>query len=315
MSDMNTQLLDQLADNIENKAWLEANNQELYDICRALLRHNDQIERVIHVLLQIIPQTLYFEDVKRWGKLLERAYLYTLFAQSNGIDGLYNTDSIYIFQKRAKIPQLPTKTKRNKRIIIHPTEMLEIYWVLFLGYTDLQKVSPNQLRRILNFSNKVGDVYLNNKTHSTFAFIHLQRGEWEKAITHAEISMLYWRTKRLMLEDGLNNYLLAMAFYHQGNYATASHYMEYASSALLNTTYKLGYFISEIMAIALRLKVGDELSALTERFDLILTMLSRQADEKQIKQVLNYVKSHISENDSDLVNFNERLVNFAVAQH
>ena len=311
---MDTQLLDQLSDNIDNKAWLEANNQELYDICRALLRYNDQIERVIQVLLVIIPQTLHFEDVKRWGKLLERAYLYTIFAQSNGIDGLYNTDNIYVFLKRAKIPQLPTKTKRNKRIIVHPTEMIEIYWILFLGYADFKKVSTEQLRRILNFANKVGDVYLNNKTHSTLAFIHLQREDWEKAIIHAEITMLYWRGKRLMLEDGLNNYLLGTAFYRQGDYSVASNYMDYASSALSNTTYKLGHFVAELMAVALRVKLQDKQRHIDERFDLVLTMLSRQGDERQISQVLDYVQAQLAD-DADLEAFNERLKSFAIAQH
>lgn len=312
---MDTQLLDQLSRNIDNRAWLEENNQELYDICRVLLRHNDQVERVIQALLVIIPQTLYFEDVKRWGKLLEKTYLYTVFAQANGIDGLYNTDEIYIFQKRAKIPQLPTKTRRNKRIIVHPTEMLEIYWVLFLGYANFKDVPAEQFRRILNFANKVGDVYLNNKTHSTFAFVHAQRQEWDQVITHAEISMLYWRSKRLMLEDGLNNYLLGIALYKQGNYSTASSYMEYASGALLNTAYKLGYFVAEFMAIMLQVKLGATKRNIAERLDLTLTMLSRQGDDKQIKKVLDYVLSQISDEDTDIEAFTERLKNFVIAQH
>lgn len=305
---MDTYVLDQLSDNVYNKEWLESHNQELYDICRSLLRQNNQLGRVIDVLLKIIPHTLHFEDVKRWGKLLEQTYFHVVYAQANGIDGFHNTDDIYVFLKRAKVPQLPTKTKRNKRIIVHPTEMVEIYWVLFLGYADFNEVSSRQLLSILNFVNKVGDAYLNQKTHSTLAFVYLKRQEWEKAVIHAEISSVYWRSNRLMLDDGLNSYILSLAFYHQGNHQGALNQIDYASSVLINTSYKLGYFVTELIAIAFNLQIGGvSYSKIKDRLDTVLIMLTRQSDAKQIKQVINYVDSQIDLNDDTLEKFKNRL--------
>jgi tetratricopeptide (TPR) repeat protein len=304
---MDTSVLDQLSENVYQKDWLESNNQELYDICRALLRQN-QLDRVIDALLKIIPQTLYFEDVKRWGKLLEMVFFHTPYAQSNGVEGLYNTSEIYVFLKRAKVPQLPTKTKRNKRIIIHPTEMAEIYWILFLEYADFSEISSKQLLSMLNFTNKVGDSYLSHKTHSTFAFIYLKRQEWDQAIIHAEIASLYWRTNRLMLEDGLNSYLLGMALYHKGSHSAALQHIENASSALLNTSYKMGYFVAELIAIAFKIAVdGISYDTISERFNIALTMLNRQLDGKQAKQVIDYVQSEINLEDGELELFQQRL--------
>lgn len=305
---MDNSVLDQLSENLHDKAWLERNNQEIYDICRSLLRKSNQLERVIHILLEIIPQTLYFQDVKRWGKILETCYLHTPYALSNGIDGLNNTDQLYVFLKRAKVPQLPTKTKRNKRIIIHPTEMTEIYWILFLAYADFRQVSSEQLLRILSFTNKLSDAYLNNKTHSTFALIYFERQEWDKAIIHAEIASTYWRTNRLLLEDGINSYLRGMAIYHKGNEIEGLNHVEYAASALQNTSYKLGYFVVELVAIALNLQLRQaDYDTIAERLDIVLTMLSRQVDDKSFKQVVEYVKSQVNLDDMHLELFRIRL--------
>ncbi len=68
------------------------------------------------------------------------------------------------------------------------------------------------------------------------------------------------------------------------------------------------------MAVALRVKLQDKQRHIDERFDLVLTMLSRQGDERQISQVLDYVQAQLAD-DADLEAFNERLKSFAIAQH
>ncbi len=309
---MDKSLLYDVPRNVNDRVWLKENIQELYDICRSVLKRGEALEDVIAVMLAVLPKVLDFDEAKRWGKLMEQVYLHTPYAQYNGIDGVNTTDvaDIYVFMKRPKIPQLPTKTKRNKRVIVHPTQMLEIYWILFLAYVKPQDVTRQQIHDILYFARVVGNTYLNNKTNTTLAFIHIQRNEPELAINHAEITLSYWKSERMMLEAGLNAYVYAIALQQLKQQAESLYWMTEAANYLANTTYKSSYFTVELSAAALRLQLADsqaDIKQAQERANLTLNMLSKQGDKTQARQALHHVQPLIDDGSSRLTDFTHRL--------
>lgn len=313
---MNAKLLLSVSDRVSEPGWLRENIQELYDTCRGYLRQGENLHDVVMAVLHIVPTTLDSEEVKRWGKLLEQVYLRTPFAMYNGLDAVNTSDvsDIYVFQKRPKIPQLPTKTKRNKRVIVHPTQMLEMYLIMLLGYVRPEDIKRQQINDMLYFARMVGDSYLSNKTHTTIGYIYTQRGEPELAMNHAEVTVYYWKTRRLMLEDGLNAYVIGEAYRQMGDLSNASFWLNQAADHLSRTTYKSVHFTVELIAAALRLQVareGAELDSAQEEVNTTLTFFSRYGSQSQAQRALEHIQPIIDDGNGRLGDFADRLKDIA----
>ncbi|TVR23765.1 MAG: hypothetical protein EA396_02780 [Anaerolineaceae bacterium] len=313
---MNAKLLLSVPDRVSEPGWLRENIQELYDTCRGYLRQGENLNDVVMAVLYIVPTTLDSEEVKRWGKLLEQVYLRTPYAMYNGLDAINTLDvsDIYVFQKRPKIPQLPTKTKRNKRVIVHPTQMLEMYLIMMLGYVSPEEIKSQQIADMLYFARMVGDSYLSNKTHTTVGYLYLRRGNPELALSHAEITTRYWKTRRLMLEDGLNAYVIGEAYRQMDDLNNASFWLNQAADYLSRTTYKNVHFTVELIAAALRLQIareGVELDSAQEEIDMTLTFFSRAGNQSQARRALQHIQPIIDAGNGRLGTFADRLRDIA----
>lgn len=237
----NTALLFDIPDKASDPIWLEENAQEVYEILLGYSRHSLNIDAAMDAIIYLMPHLLNREDVKRWSNLLEAIYHRTRFAEFNGFDGVNTRDvsPLFIMQKRDKVAQLPTKTKRRKRVILHPTQGFEIWLIMFLGrYLKQIEMMPEHLiADATHYARTIGDAYCNNKLHQALAFIYKARREADLALKHGFIAYEYWNTLGDPLEKGLSAYAISTSYQLQEQFTAAQTWITRAANDFAQTEY------------------------------------------------------------------------------
>jgi tetratricopeptide (TPR) repeat protein len=255
------ELLEAIPRKASDRDWVEENVEDLYNGIRSQLRSTAAVEEVVANMIYLIPQLRDNENIKVWGRLLEETYNKTPFVNYNGLDGVNTYDLIgsFVFTKRPKIQQLPTKTQRRKRIILHPTQMLEIYLILFMAYNypKAQEVKARQFEEIMRLSRAVNDAYCTNKMHLVFAFMYLARLEFELAIDQAHIAYNYWKDNKNDGDAGLAAYALGLGYQHVDDLALAQQWLERASSHMARTSYRRQYGGIAMATSSLKIMKGE----------------------------------------------------------
>ncbi len=261
---MTTELASIIRDNGKSEKWLEENAQDLYDTLRFDVKHESRLQQVIEAMLALIPNMTRREDLRRWGKLLEQVFEKTDLALNNGINEAGNP---FIMIKRAKKPQLPTITNRNKRLLVHPTQMFEMYLILFMKYSSITDVDQQGIRDLLKFANEIGDVYCSNKALQAVAYIYNNQRKFELAIPHANASYAYFARENNHLEAGISSYALGVSYHqlgaltqHQeeipyeevGDYATAEYWYTRSADHYAKTSYRQQYAMVSLATTSLK---------------------------------------------------------------
>lgn len=208
---MKIELASIIRENGKSAKWLEENAQDLYDTLRFDVKDESRLRDVIDAMLALLPNITRREDLRRWGKLLDSVYERTDLALNQGLN---EADNPFIMIKRAKKPQLPTITVRDKRLLVHPSQMYEMYLILFMKYVDIEHVQRETILDILNFGRQVGDVYCLNKAHQAIAYIYNKQRKYELAIPHANTSYTYFASENNHVEAGSSAFALGVS-YHQ----------------------------------------------------------------------------------------------------
>jgi tetratricopeptide (TPR) repeat protein len=207
--------LQEVVSHLDDPRWLAENIDSVYDSLSYEAKSDDSLPHVIAVLLELLPRILEYDEFRRWGRLMETVYGRTRFAESNGLDGDATADILpmFVMTKRPKVEQLPTKTTRRKRIILHPTQALEMYLILLVPYVleNPDWFTEERAEELLAFNRIINDVYLMNKTLMVMATIFIARGEHARAAVPAETTYLYWRAQGNHGDAAMSAYTLAVA--------------------------------------------------------------------------------------------------------
>lgn len=243
-------ILEQIPNNYTDPDWLEENAQEVYEVLRDQSRDANQLDDIVYYMLLLVPQMLNREDLKRWGRLLEQVYLRTPMGEANGLDGSTTAEYAqdFVMQKRPKVPQLPTKTQRRKRVILHPKQMFEIYLILLMAtyYKRVRDMPEGLIESTLRFARTVNDPYCNNKLHQALAFIYNQLFEGELAVVHAQTAYAYWKEHENTLEAGLSAYALGIAYQITKDLQSAQQWLNTAADLLAQTSFRRQHlFVAE----------------------------------------------------------------------
>lgn len=261
---MKIKLASAIRENGKSETWLEENAQDIYDTLRFDVKDEEHLVEVIDAMLALLPNMTRREDLRRWGKLLEQAYERTNLALNNG---LHEDDKSFIMIKRAKKPQLPTITVRNKRLLVHPAQMFEMYLIMYMKYMTLETIPREYILEILKFANDVGDVYCLNKAHQAVAYIYNKQHKYELAIPHANTSYAYFANENNHVEAGSSAFILGTS-YHQlaaeeenetdapyaeiGDYATAEYWYRRSADHYAKTNFRHQYARVSFVTTALK---------------------------------------------------------------
>ncbi len=242
---MKTQLASTIEANAHSATWLEENSQDLYDTLRQYIKDESRFDEVVDAILTLIPNITQREDLRRWGRLLEQVYERTEFALRNGLDGepINGKTSVFVIQKRPKIPQLPTKTVRRKRLLVHPTQLFEIYLILFMAYSYPQshEIDRRTILSILRFARHVNDAYCLNKAHQSIAYIYNAQRKFELALNHAHIAYTYYFGQNDNLEAGISAYALGVSYQQLGELTNAQDWYTRSADHYAKTNYRRQY--------------------------------------------------------------------------
>jgi tetratricopeptide (TPR) repeat protein len=285
--------LTSIRENGKSAKWLEENAQDLYDTLRFDVKHESRLKQVIDAMLALIPNMTRREDLRRWGKLLEQVYDRTELALNNGLNEAGNP---FIMIKRAKKPQLPTITNRDKRLLVHPTQLFEMYLILFMKYSSMADVDRQGIRDILKFANEVGDVYCVNKAHQAIAYIYNNQRKFELAIPHANTSYAYFSAENNHLDAGISSFALGVSYHQLGaltqqqqdlpfeevdDYATAEYWYTRSADHYVKTSYRHQYAIVSFSTTALKYSA--------DKWDEVLTWAEITYREAQQANLRDYI--------------------------
>lgn len=269
-----TSLLEEAQIHSSDPAWLNANADELHTLMAEIIRREDDVQRVIEPLLKLLPYMLERDDLKRWGRLLEAAYERTRFAESNGFDGEATRDlsGMFIFQKRPKVPQLPTKTTRRKRIILHPTQMFEIYLIL-LTARHLDRRNPLDDATVIEamkLARVVSDPWCNAKLHQVLGYLYSLQHEFQRAIDYSLLSLDYWQRKNERVEQALCAITIGESYRMLARpdsdesvissgveILAAVEWIERAATLFGRTSYRWQYAVAALSAASAAMQQGD----------------------------------------------------------
>lgn len=318
---MKIKLASVIRENGKSDKWLEENSQDLYDTLRFDVKDESRLSDVIDAMLALLPNITRREDLRRWGKLLEETYERTDLALSNG---LHEVDNPFVMIKRAKKPQLPTITVRNKRLLVHPSQMFEMYLILFMKYSSLATVPRESILDLLKFAYQVGDVYCLNKTHQAIAFIYNNQRKHELAISHANTSYAYFAGENQNLDAGISAFALGTA-HHQiaamlqnqteqayeeiDDYATAEYWYTRSSDHFVKTSYREQYTIVNFFTTGLKYS-ANKWNEVIEWTGLTL----REAQQANLKEYVGHSYTYRGLAKSALNQYEEALADLEEAQ-
>lgn len=216
---LDTHLFEDIIQNYRDNHWILEHEQAIFDAIADDLKSPDTFDAAIQGLVIVFPRMfeLLSKDVKLWGKLIREAFNKVVspeddfifpYADENGIH------SMYVVQIREAPSQLPTKTKRKKRELVHPQAFFEMYLTLLMMkfYEGKINITSDTMMDMLILARSVNDPYLANKTYQTIAYIHNERSEFEQARMFAEKAWDYWSTVSSPLEAFLTAYALYVAY-------------------------------------------------------------------------------------------------------
>lgn len=230
---LDARLFEDIIQNYRDNHWILENEQAIFDAIENDLKSENTLDVAIQCLVIVFPRMfeLLSKDVKLWGKLIRLAFNKVVSAEDDFIfphadeNGIH---SMYVVQIREAPSQLPTKTKRKKRELVHPQAFYEMYLTLLMMkfYEGKINITPDIMMDMLTLARFVNDPYLANKTYQTIAYIHNERGEYEKARTFAEKAWDYWASIPSPLESFLTGYALSVAYSHLGQTELTSQWQD-----------------------------------------------------------------------------------------
>ena len=222
-------LYNAIIQNYRNNDWILSQEQLLFSAIENDLKSQERIDVAIQCLVLIFPRMfeLLSKDVKLWGKLIREAFNKTVspeddFILPNANDMTVN--GIYVVQLREAPSQLPTKTRRKKRELVHPQAFFEMYLTLLMTkfYEGKINITSDIMMDMMILSRSVNDPYLANKTFQTIAYIYNSRSEFLQARNFAEKAWDYWSVLPSPLESFLTSYALYVAYSGLNDEALAS---------------------------------------------------------------------------------------------
>ncbi|MFW5691310.1 MAG: hypothetical protein ACOCXZ_02305 [Chloroflexota bacterium] len=238
--------IEDIASHIAEADWLaEYENSLLSWLSMETRTSGERLDYAIRALLHIIPHIMTSEQIKKWGRLLENAFERTRYAEINGLDGDETSDVAgdVIMFKRSKVPQLPTKTKRRKRIIVHPSQMFEMYLILFMAYNyqRAKEITERDIFGLVIMGRAVRDAYCTGKLHQALAYLYNMRREGELALMHAHTAWNYWNRLSSQLECAQTAYALGTGYISLGDMASARRWLKTAASIYAETDHQRQY--------------------------------------------------------------------------
>lgn len=250
--------MSQISANVESEAWLEENSQDLYDILRDYVKDEQRLDEVIESMLFLIPNLVQRDDLRRWGRLLEQVYERTEYALYNGLDGEHFKDQrlqMVVITKRPKVPQLPTKTTRRKRLLVHPTQLFEMFLILFMAklYPQAHRIDNDLIISILRFARTVNDTHCLNKAHQAVAYVYNNQHKHELALHHAHIAYAYYSRENDNLEAGLSSYLLGVAYQYSGELDNAEGWFARSADHFSMTNFRRQYGLVSMATLGLKI--------------------------------------------------------------
>lgn len=232
----NTRLFDDIIQNYRDNQWIIDNEQAIFEAIEDALKSAETIDVAIQSLVIVFPRVfeLFSKDVKLWGKLIRQAFNKVISPEEDFIfpqgDAIRVNGGVYVVQIREAPLQLPTKTKRKKRELVHPQAFYEMYLTLLMMkfYEGKIDITSDMMMDMLTLARLVNDPYLANKTYQTIAYICNERGEYEQACAFAEKAWDYWAVVPSPLEAFLTAYALYVAYHNLGDYEIATYWRNVA---------------------------------------------------------------------------------------
>jgi len=208
------QLFNDIVQNYRNNHWILSQEQVIFGAIENDLKSQDTIDTAIQCLVLVFPRMfeLLSKDVKLWGKLVREAFNKTVSPEEDFI--FPNPDGIFVVQLREAPSQLPTKTKRKKRELVHPQAFFEMYLVLLMTKFHEGKINITSdiMMDMILLARSVNDPYLANKTYQTLAYIYNSQSNFAQARNFSEKAWDYWMSIPSPLESLLTAYALSVAY-------------------------------------------------------------------------------------------------------
>lgn len=213
---LDNRLFNQILETYRSNSWLMENEQLLFEAIQDDLRNADEIEMAIQSLVLIFPRMFELQspEIKSWGKLMREAFNRLVsqeedFVFANPLDNGIN--GIFVVQMRESPSQLPTKTRRKKREIVHPFAFLEMYIVITMMqfYEAQLQITSEMMHDMVVLARAVNDPYLCNKMYQAVAFIHNHYGNFAQARAFAEKAWDFW----MAIPNPMESFLSASALY------------------------------------------------------------------------------------------------------
>jgi tetratricopeptide (TPR) repeat protein len=258
-------ILQSIPENVRDPEWINNHLEELHAVIENRLKKKIGWREVVQVLLYVMPAIIDRPEAKQWGRLVEQAYEQSPYAEIDGLDGVQTIEEAGFFSitKREKKLQLPTKTTRRKRLIIHPTQTLEIHIILFMAfyYRQAQNITQHQIDSLIYYGRIVNDPYISHKIHLALAFLYTNRYEPEMALPHAEVAYRYWE-KRDDFDTGLSAYIRALSLQNLGQLREAMICDNIAADKLAKTDHKSQYGAVALLKASLHLHMDENKEAI-----------------------------------------------------
>lgn len=208
------QLFNDIVTYYRDNHWILTQEQVIFSAIENDLKSQETIDTAIHCLVLVFPRMfeLLSKDVKLWGKLIREAFNKTISPEDDFI--FPNANGIYVVQLREAPSQLPTKTKRKKRELVHPQAFFEMYLILLMTkfYEGKISIEPDIMMDMVILARSVNDPYLANKTYQTLAYIYNLQHDFVQARNFAEKAWDYWATIPSPLESFLTAVALSTAY-------------------------------------------------------------------------------------------------------
>lgn len=229
----NNRLFNEIIQNYRDNQWILSQEQTLFREIENDLKSPDTIDNAILCLIVVFPRMfeLLSKDVKLWGKLIREAFNKRVSAEEDFIfpksDDM-SLNGIYVVQLREAPSQLPTKTRRKKRELVHPQAFFEMYLSLLMTkfYEGKINITHDIMMDMITLARSVNDPYLANKTYQTIAYIYNTRAEYVQARNFAEKAWDYWAIVTSPLESFLTAYALTVAYEGLGDEALTNQWAQ-----------------------------------------------------------------------------------------